>query len=235
MTDLVTEPIVLDDDPVAEEAAQLPAAEERPRVVRRGRSSKAPASLYGAWVKAWGELGTAVKNRLNPFTKGKYADLASVMATVRPVLAKNGLALRHETEMHGSYLFLDTIIFDAQGNEWRAGQLPVADIHSNPQAVGAALTYAKRFHLNAFLCLAADDDDDGNQSAKAHTARAQGSAPAPASDALLRRAREAAGSGATAYRAYFESLANDARRELIDSGEHERLKRELEGGANGGR
>ena len=44
------------------------------------------ASLAAALAKAQGEMENASKNSQNPHFKSKYADLAEILNTVRPVL-----------------------------------------------------------------------------------------------------------------------------------------------------
>jgi hypothetical protein len=44
-----------------------------------------------ALAKAQGEFGTVDKGATNPFFNSKYADLASILKAVTPILSKNGL------------------------------------------------------------------------------------------------------------------------------------------------
>ncbi len=55
--------------------------------------SKIEAASFGSsLVAALAEMEGATKDKVNPAFKSKYADLASVIETIRPVLAKHGLA-----------------------------------------------------------------------------------------------------------------------------------------------
>jgi len=49
--------------------------------------------LSKAMSIAQGELTNADKNATNPHFKSKYADLAEILNTVRPILSKNGLSV----------------------------------------------------------------------------------------------------------------------------------------------
>jgi len=44
-----------------------------------------------ALVKALADIGAATKNANNPHFRSKYADLATIIETVKPPLAANGL------------------------------------------------------------------------------------------------------------------------------------------------
>ena len=48
--------------------------------------------LATALAKAQAEIENASKNAANPHFRSKYADLAEVLNTVRPVFAKHGIA-----------------------------------------------------------------------------------------------------------------------------------------------
>ena len=51
------------------------------------------AELAAALALAQGEVENAHKNSANPHFRSKYADLAEIINTVRPVFAKHGLAI----------------------------------------------------------------------------------------------------------------------------------------------
>ena len=51
------------------------------------------AELAKALAKAQGEIENASKNAANPHFKSKYADLAEVLNTVRPVFSSHGLSV----------------------------------------------------------------------------------------------------------------------------------------------
>src|SRR3546814_14549315 len=53
----------------------------------------ATPELFDAIAAAQGEIENASKNAANPHFKSKYADLAEILNTTRPVFAKHGLCL----------------------------------------------------------------------------------------------------------------------------------------------
>ena len=100
----------------------------------------------------------------------KYCDLASVRQTVLPVLVKHGLFViqpmvpRDEGIMAERFCVLGhlrTVLMHSSG-QWIAGEQPIAGDWCNAQAIGSAITYARRYGLAA-ICGVAQIDDDGQQ------------------------------------------------------------------------
>ena len=56
------------------------------------QKSESIAALAAALAEAQGEVENATKNSQNPHLKNRYADLAEILNTVRPVLSRHGLA-----------------------------------------------------------------------------------------------------------------------------------------------
>jgi hypothetical protein len=119
-----------------------------------------PATIAEALAAAQAELTDPVKDAVNPHFKSRYADLATVLKTVRPVLARHGIALVQTTDIIDGVTVLVTRLL------WRdeeiLGRYPVQPVKPDPQGLGSAMTYARRYALQAIVAVAADDDDDGN-------------------------------------------------------------------------
>ncbi len=121
--------------------------------------------LAGALAKAQGEITGALKDSANPFFKSKYADLASCWDACRGPLAKNGLSVFQVPEMTDLGLTLVTTLAHSSG-QWVRGSLPVHPKDDTPQAMGSALTYARRYALTAVVGIAQVDDDGNAASAR---------------------------------------------------------------------
>jgi ERF superfamily len=125
------------------------------------RQSESIAKLAPALVKALSEIGGAAKGSTNPHFKKKYAALEDVIDASKDTLAKHGLALiQFPGAFSNGTMTLDTIFLHDSG-EWISGSEPfgVATAKSDPQAVGSALTYARRYAQMAALNMPAVDDD----------------------------------------------------------------------------
>lgn len=126
----------------------------------------APQTLAEALAAAQLEITDPAKDAVNPHFRSRYADLATVLKTVRPVLARHGLALSQTTQVdeQGRLLLVTRL-------HWRdeelVGYYPIQPVKADPQGYGSALTYARRYTIQAIVGVAADDDDDGNAASAA--------------------------------------------------------------------
>jgi ERF superfamily/Exodeoxyribonuclease X-like C-terminal len=110
----------------------------------------------------------------NPHFRSRFASLAGIMETVRPVLAKHGLAVVQEPcALESGMPALRTTLMHISG-ESTSSVMPLAVEKPGPQAQGSALTYARRYSLLAVLGLVADPDDDGNASEGEPSSASQG-------------------------------------------------------------
>ena len=127
--------------------------------------------LYSAIVKAQSELKGALKDSLNPHFKNKYADLGSVWDACRDALHKNGLAVVQLSRIHenGAPVLVTRIIHSS--GQHIEGEYPlVCKDPNDPQKLGSATTYARRYALAAAIGIIQEDDD--GQAASAPTAKA---------------------------------------------------------------
>jgi hypothetical protein len=125
--------------------------------------------LYAALVKCQTQIKVALKDSKNPHFKSSYADLTSVMVACKDALAANNLAVLQLSRIHESGTpVLVTRIIHSSG-EHVEGEFPlVCKDPNDPQKLGSAVTYARRYALAAALGITADDDD--GQAASSHAA-----------------------------------------------------------------
>lgn len=124
--------------------------------------------LAKALCKAQAMIKGAVKDSSNPFFKSTYADLASVWDACREPLTSNGLSIIQTTEMVDMKPILKTLLVHDSG-EWVAGVYPIIPMRQaqgvgwtpseDPQSMGSAVTYARRYTLAAMVGIAPEDDD----------------------------------------------------------------------------
>lgn len=122
--------------------------------------------LAAALSKAQGAMEMAKKDAENPFFKSRYADLASVVAAIQGPFADNGLAyVQCPDACEGEAVAVDTLLMHTSG-QWISSRTVVPVTKQDAQGYGSALTYARRYGLQAIAGVAADDDD-GNAAATA--------------------------------------------------------------------
>lgn len=125
------------------------------------------SEIYMALAAAQAELVNPPKTRTADTGKYKYAyaDIGDVLDTVRPVLAKHGIALTQPTEIRDGTIVLRTVL--SKGDQSISSEYPVCSLNGNHQAMGSAMTYARRYALTSLLGIAAVDDTDGEGAAPA--------------------------------------------------------------------
>lgn len=102
-----------------------------------------------------------LKSATNPFFKSKYADLPAVWHTIKDLMSANGLAVVNLNVIIEGVEYLETRIYHTSG-EYLSSVSRLAPVKSDPQSVGSAITYMRRYALMSLLGLVADDDDDAN-------------------------------------------------------------------------
>lgn len=96
----------------------------------------------------------------------KYLNLATLLKNIKPIFEKNGLAFTQKVTFNGTgdgrqtIGTIETIIFDD------ADQMTICEypffVTGDPQQVGSAITYARRYSLTTVLGIFPDKDDDGS-------------------------------------------------------------------------
>lgn len=105
------------------------------------------------------ELPAISLDGTNPHFKSKYATLGNVTRLVFPKLAEHGFSFTTGSFVDNGVLVLDAHLLHESG-ESRSMQFPITE--TNPQKVGSAVTYYRRYALAALTGVVADEDDDGN-------------------------------------------------------------------------
>lgn len=100
------------------------------------------------------EIGVISKDAKNPFYKSKYFDINSLIKQLNPLFKKYRLLLIQPIEEDAVYTKI--ICVDGTGAVLSALKLPEIN---DPQKLGSAITYYRRYTLASLLGLQAVDDD----------------------------------------------------------------------------
>ena len=131
-----------------------------------------------AFLKAQQELGPILETDAdNPFNKSKYTSLPYLLAKVLPIANEMGLTIKQgcgriipsggwDNPKHHLLLPVWTQVRHAGTGQWERVyiEMPLAKI--DPQGFGSALTYGRRYSLQAFWSVAGTDDDGVKASLK---------------------------------------------------------------------
>lgn len=153
-------------------------------LVDRVLDAKQPTSLALALAAVQAELPEVIKAETAKIEKKdgsghykySYADLAAVTRTILPRLGRYGLSwITKPTLLDGRFV-LEYKLLHISG-ESESGIYPLPD-RGNPQDIGSAITYARRYTLCSVTGIAPDDDDDGAAATAEHRRAAPMSTPA---------------------------------------------------------
>lgn len=93
---------------------------------------------------------------------GRYATLPACLETARQTLSQNNLAVLQMTYTDPDRLV--TRIIHVSGLFVEDGGVPLlCENKANPQKMGSAITYARRYGLCAMLGIVGEEDDDGQR------------------------------------------------------------------------
>ena len=167
-------------------------------------TSESINELATALAKAQGQIGGATKGSTNPFYKSKYADLASVRDACQAPLSENGLSVVQSpnTDYVGDptpYEFTSrsgearygvrvvcvvsivTRLMHTSG-QWLEDRVSTILPTGDPQAVGSAITYLRRYALQSFAGVAPEDDDAEGAHGRGTNGKAMAHPPQPPAD-----------------------------------------------------
>jgi len=130
-----------------------------------------------AFSKFQAEIEGVKKDANNPFFKSKYAELSSVWDAIREPLTKNGFSVLQEPGSEDGKLIMTTTLLHSSGEYVRSSvKFPI--VKQDPQGVGSAITYARRYSLQSITGIA-PEDDDGNAASNPGTSNNSRVMPAP--------------------------------------------------------
>lgn len=108
-------------------------------------------------------VGGLTKDSTNPHFKNTYISLGKLLDVVTPILNEKGvLLLQSPTELDGAPA-LTTAFVDTTDGDSVESTVPLMLEKDNPQGLGSAITYARRYCIMSMLGLVADEDDDGEK------------------------------------------------------------------------
>lgn len=111
-------------------------------------------NIYLKLHEAKKSIGVVKKNAKNPHFKNTYADLNALIEAVEPILIENNLIILQPIK--DGKVFTEIVDVESGESVTSSIDLPTS---GNPQQMGSAITYYRRYTLQSLLSLQADDDD----------------------------------------------------------------------------
>jgi hypothetical protein len=123
------------------------------------KTSESIKQIAEALVSAQKEIRFAAKDSTNPHFKSKYANINSVIEAVKKPLNDNGIAiLQSLSPSDDNKLHLTTRLLHSSG-EWIEDTAVCPIQKQDPQGLGSAISYIRRYSISSLCALYADDDD----------------------------------------------------------------------------
>lgn len=114
--------------------------------------------ILPALHKARSQFVKVKKDRQNTHLKNKYATLDSVLDAITPALTENKLMIMQDSERVENALRVETTVIHISG-QWAKFYFDIPITKNDPQGVGSAFTYGRRYALAAAFGLSQADDD----------------------------------------------------------------------------
>lgn len=122
------------------------------------KTSESIKELAAALCEAQAHMTAAKKDSKNPFFKSNYSDLGSVIKAIKEAFYENGLSYVQSPLMNDVGVGVTTRLMHKSG-EWIEDTLVLPLSKRDPQAAGSAITYARRYSLQAIAGVPSADDD----------------------------------------------------------------------------
>ena len=172
------------------------------------KTSESITNISKALVAFGQSMPKVPKDKINPHFKSKYASLSIMIEKATPILAANKLAIVQQID---GDCMTTTLLHESGEYITATAAMPCAN-PSNPQAMGSAITYARRYAYGSILSLDIDDDDDANAATQTAPPQKQTALPKPtvAKSAPVPKAeRVIVAKGDDIYNAIVKALSND--------------------------
>jgi hypothetical protein len=130
------------------------------------KQSETIDKIIPAFIAFQSDMPSVPKDGNNPHFKSKYATLGAITEATRPHLAKHGLGFMQWMANREGLQLIVTRIMHTSG-QWMEDEGYILNPTKNdPQGMGSAVTYARRYTLGASLGIITEDDDDGNRASE---------------------------------------------------------------------
>lgn len=126
------------------------------------KTSENVNELFKALAEFQAVVQQPKKDAANPFFKSKYVPLENVVDVIHEAGAPLGLHEATYPVQEDGMVGVGVIVTHASGQFIQYPPVLLRPAKNDPQGVGAALTYARRYALSAAFGIASETDDDAN-------------------------------------------------------------------------
>ena len=128
------------------------------------KKSETLTEFSKAFAKTQQEMKQPLKDANNPFFKSKYVPLENVVEAITESASKNGLSFtQFPSSDEAGNVTVGTLVMHSSGEWIEYDPIKMKPVKNDPQSIGSAITYAKRYALSAIFGITSDQDDDENE------------------------------------------------------------------------
>jgi hypothetical protein len=120
---------------------------------------KAVQGIYQKLLEVQKEIAPIKKTEKNPFFGSLYFDVNGILAALKPILNKQGLVLTQGISIVDGKNVLATAVIDPDDEKHVMHSSILLPENLDPQKMGSAITYYRRYALQSLFALEAADDD----------------------------------------------------------------------------
>lgn len=140
-------------------------------------SSQDLKELASALCKVQATMQPIARSADNPFFSSRYSDLSAVWEGIRKPLTDNGFCVIQAADVDESLVIVTTTLLHSSG-QFVKSRIRMRPVKSDPQGIGSAITYARRYALSAIVGACSEgEDDDGNAASRAQGGSPEGQRP----------------------------------------------------------
>lgn len=112
-----------------------------------------------ALLAAQKKIGPAVKTGKNPFFHSNYSTLGDVMEACKEILNEHGIVVLQPVGVGNSGSYVETVLLHESGEYISDRMMLAVKSPNDPQALGSAISYARRYSLQSMCFIPSSDDD----------------------------------------------------------------------------
>ena len=112
--------------------------------------------LTEAWIAAKAKMGNVCEyDARNPHYKNRFASLEATLTKINPVFSEHGLAL---SQWPSGNQLINRL--EHTSGQWLMSAYDISAVKKDPQQMGSAITYARRYCAQAIAGICGGEDDD---------------------------------------------------------------------------